>query len=105
MAPQTRPLPLVQPYLEEQQSALSPLLPNDRTEAEELLETPDRNARSTAELPGELDSTRDHLDGVIRPDNVEDVTHVGRWNNGIETAESNLSATLMLLSAPLLIVD
>jgi hypothetical protein len=68
--------------VEDQQSALSPLLQNNGVEHDEPVEV-DRNSRSIADLSGRLSPTKDPADGDVELEDIRNVTLVGSAGNGI----------------------
>ena len=78
-----------QPYSQEQQSALAPLLPNDRVECDEPVEAHEDNS-SNEDLPDRVCQTHDHLDEAIELEDVGIAAHVERCVNETEEAESSM---------------
>jgi hypothetical protein len=59
-----------QPHLQEQRSALAPLLSNDRVEYNEPVEVHGNNG-SNEDLPDRVNQTQDHVNEAIEPEDVE----------------------------------
>jgi hypothetical protein len=85
----TQSLCSVRSYLEEQQSALSPLLPNDLIGSEDPIEVYGIR-RPISDLPDGIDSTHGHTDEEIGLEDFGDVTRVERCANGTEAGQSSM---------------
>lgn len=79
----------MQTDVEDQQSALSPLLQNNGVEREEPVEI-NGNGGSITNLSGTLGPTNDLADGDIELQDIRDVTRVGSSDNGNGIGESNM---------------
>jgi hypothetical protein len=85
----TQSLRSVHTNLEDQQSASSPLLQNERLGPEDPVKV-DGKSYSIGDLPDELDSTQDLADEEIELEDIRDVTHVERCANRTEAGEPNM---------------
>lgn len=78
-----------QPFSQEQQSVLAPLLPNDREEYDEPVEVHGDNS-SNEDLPDRLNQTQDHADEAIELGDIGIAAHVERCANETEEVESSM---------------
>jgi hypothetical protein len=78
-----------QPSLQEQRSALAPLLPNDRVEYDEPVEAHGDNS-SNEDLPDGLNQTQDYTDEAIELEDIGIAAHVERCANETEEEESSM---------------
>jgi hypothetical protein len=85
----TQSIASVHTDLEDQPSALSPLLQNGRIGSEEPVEL-HQSSRSVADLAGRLHLTHDHIDEEIELEEIRDDPRVERCAGGTEAVDPSM---------------
>ena len=78
-----------QPHSQEQQSALAPLLSNDRVEYDEPAEVHGDNS-SNEDLPDRVNQTQDHVNEAIGLEDIGIAAHAERCTSETEEVESSM---------------